>query len=134
MAPVLFSRALMAAVVTVVLFGLKAGAIASGRDPFDDPLVNVFFFAGIAALLLTFAVTGAALSRRRGTRRTAAGVLLGLLVGVVGSGLIAVLATTLLPRGGIWVLDEINLWVIALLTLTTVLVLRSRLGIPGPTV
>jgi len=122
----LLTRALVTAVVTVAMFALKAVTIASGRHPLDDPVVNLFFFAGIAALLVTFVLTGAALARRPGRGGRALAAAVGLAVGVVGSALVAVVATTVLPAEGSWVWDEVNLWVIALLTLAAVLVLRTR--------
>ena len=122
----LLGLALAAAVLAVVLFALKALTIAAGRDAFDDPWVNGFFYAGVVALALTFALAGAAVSRRRGRRGRLRGAALGLLVGVVGGVLIAVVATTLLLSDGSWVWGEVNLWVIALLTLGALLVLRSR--------
>ena len=126
MARRLLTRALVAALVAAAMFALKAVSIASGRDPFADPLVNLFFFLGIAALLVTFALTGAALARRPGPRGRLLAAAVGLAVGVVGSALVAVVATTVLPSTGSWVWGEVNLWVIALLALATVLVLRAR--------
>jgi len=125
-AAVLLTRALVAAVVAVVLFALKAVTIAAGRRQLDDPVISLFFLAGLVALLVTFGLTGAALARRPGTRGRLAGAAVGLAVGAVGSAVIVFLATTLLPADGWWVWGEVNLWVTALLTLTGVLVLRSR--------
>ena len=123
---VLLNRALVAAVATAALIGLKAATIASGRDAFDDPLVNGFFYAGALALLVTFVLTGAALARRAGPRGRLVGAALGVAVGVVGGVLVAALAAALLPTDGHWVWGEVNLWTTATLTLTAVLVLRSR--------
>ena len=122
MAAVLLSRALVAAVLTGVMFALKATTIATGRDPLDDPLVNGLFYVGAFGLALTFALAGAALARRR----RLLGAALGLLVGVAAGVSIAALASALLPDDGSWVWGEVNLWIIALLTITLVLVLRSR--------
>ncbi|GAA1433042.1 hypothetical protein GCM10009616_24050 [Microlunatus lacustris] len=78
----LLTRALVAALVCVAMFALEAATIASGRDPFGDPVVALFFFAGLAALLVTSVLTGAALA-----------------LGVVGSALVAVVATAVLRSG-----------------------------------
>lgn len=126
----LLGRALVAAVATAVLFALKASTIAAGRDPFDDPWVNGFFYAGALALAVTFALTGAGLARRRDRRaRLLAGVL-GLVVGILLGVLVAAVAGALRPADGSWVWDEVNLWVIVLLTIVALLVLRSRARAP----
>lgn len=118
----LLTRALVAAGVTAVMFAAKALTIASGRDAFEDPIVNGFFFAGGLALVATFVLAGAGVA----TRHRGRGAALGLLVGVVGGVAIAALAGVLLPADGSWVWGEVNLWVIAVATLVVVLVLRSR--------
>lgn len=69
----------------------RAVTIAAGRDAFEDPFVNGFFFAGGLALVVTFVLAGAGVAPR---------------------------------HRGVW--GELNLWLIALLTLALVLVLRSR--------
>lgn len=61
-----FTRALLAGSVAALFFALKAVMIATGRDAYDDPLVNLFFYLGIAGLVVTFGLTGAALARRPG--------------------------------------------------------------------
>ncbi|GAB2580439.1 hypothetical protein [Microlunatus antarcticus] len=126
----LLSRALVAAVVTAVFFALKDSTIAAGRDAFDDPLVNGFFYVGAVALAVTFALAGAALARRPGRRGRLRGAALGLAVGVVGGVVIAAVFTALLPADESWVYGEVNLWAIAVLTLVTLLVLRSRASAP----
>lgn len=118
----LLTRALVAAVVTVAMFTGKALTIAAGRDAFEDPFVNGFFFAGGLALVVAFVLAGAGVAPRHRGR----GAALGLVVGIVGGVTIAALAGVLLPADGSWVWGELNLWVIALLTLALVLVLRSR--------
>lgn len=129
----LLTGALVAALVTALMFALKATTIARGADPFDDPLVNGFFFTGLVALLVTAALTGAALARRPGRRGRLVAAAVGLVVGALGGALVALAAGALLPAGGSWVWGEVNLWVIALLALAAVLVLRARARRPERT-
>ena len=126
----LLDRALVAAVLSAVLFALKAATIAVGRDPFDDPWVNGFFYAGALALAVSFALAGSVLARRRGRPSRLTAAALGLVAGVLGAVLVAVVATAVVPADGGWVWGEVNLWVIAVVTLVVLLVLRARTVAP----
>ena len=120
----LLTRALVGAVLAAVMFTAKAVTVASGREELDDPVASGFYYVGALALVVTFVLAGAGVARRHRGR----GAALGLVVGFVAALAIAALAGVLLPTDGSWVWGELNLWLIALLTLGLVLVLRARAG------
>ena len=109
--------ALLAAVVSVAAWGLKAVAIGAAggldRSPFEGPL----YLLGLVAIIAAFAALGVAVAGQRSVVVRAAGAALGVLVGLGLSMLSSVLATELVPDSAGWVQAEAGLWFSALLAL-----------------
>jgi hypothetical protein len=121
--------ALWAAAVAVVVWALKAIAIAVagglGKSPFED----VLFFGGLLALVV--AVVSVGVAAARGARlwvRVLAAV--GACVASMIASLVANLAVAAVrgpEEGASWVWGELNLWALALLALVVaVTVHRAR--------
>ena len=109
--------ALLAAVVSVVAWGLKAVAIGAAggldRSPFEGPL----YLLGLVAIVAAFAALGVAAAGQRSAVVRAVGAALGVLVGVGLSMVSSVIATELVPDSAGWVQAEAGLWFSALLAL-----------------
>lgn len=109
--------ALLAAVVSVVAWGLKAVAIGAAggldRSPFEGPL----YLLGLIAIVVAFAALGVAVAGQRSVIVRAVGAVLGVLVGFGLSMLSSVAATALVPDSAGWVQAEAGLWFSALLAL-----------------
>lgn len=120
--------ALFAAAAAACLWSAKSLFIglAGGLDksPFEGP----FFLAGLAASVVASVALGVALTRRRpGWVRAVAGI--GTLVGGFGLAMAVDASVGLVQAAGPgrhWVWAEVNLWVLATLTLTLALVARRR--------
>ena len=109
--------AVLAAIASVVAWGLKALAIgaAGGLDqsPFEGPL----FVLGLVAIVVAFASLGVAVATRRPRAFKVFGGLVGVLVGFGLSMLASVVAAAAVPDSAGWVQAEAGLWVSALLAL-----------------
>ncbi|MGZ8769080.1 hypothetical protein [Aeromicrobium sp.] len=109
--------ALLAAIASVVAWGLKAVAIwvAGGLD--KSPLESPLFVLGLVAIVVAFASLGVAFARERALAFKVIGGLVGVLIGFGLSMLASVVAETLIPESAGWVQAEAGLWFSALLAL-----------------
>ena len=109
--------AVLAAIVSVVAWGLKALAIglAGGldRSPWESPL----FVLGLIAIVIALAALGVAVAGGRSLAVKFVGGVLGVLVGSALSWLASVVAAALIPDSAGWVQEEAGLWLSALLAL-----------------
>ena len=119
--------ATVTAVGAVLAWGAKAVAIglAGGLD--KSPAESPLFFLGLVLYVIAAPAIGVALTARRstGTRVLGgvAGFCLGLLLFVITSLAIAPFK----PDNPFWVWEELNLWIVSVLTAAGWLVLRSRI-------
>ena len=109
--------AVLAAIVSVVAWALKAVAIgvAGGLDesPFESPL----FVLGLVAIVVAFASLGVAGASDRTVVFKVIGGVVGVLIGFGLSMLASVVAAAVVPDSAGWVQAEAGLWFSALLAL-----------------
>lgn len=109
--------AVLAAIASVVAWGLKAVAIgvAGGLD--ESPLESPLFVLGLVAIVVAFASLGVAVVRERPLAFKVIGGVVGLLIGFGLSMLASVVAEALISDSAGWVQAEAGLWFSALLAL-----------------
>jgi len=109
--------AVLAAIASVVAWGLKAVAIwvAGGLD--ESPLESPLFVLGLVAIVVAFASLGVAVASERSLAVKVIGGLVGVLVGFGLSMLASVVAEAVIPDSAGWVEAEAGLWFSALLAL-----------------
>lgn len=109
--------AVVAAIVSVVAWGLKAVAIgvAGGLD--ESPLESPLFVLGLVAIVVAFASLGVAVARERPLAFKVIGGVVGVLIGFGLSMLASVVAAAVIPDSAGWVQAEAGLWFSALLAL-----------------
>ena len=109
--------AVLAAITSVVAWGLKAVAIgvAGGLD--ESPLEGPLFVLGLVAIVVAFASLGVAVARGRPLAFRVIGGMTGVLIGFTLSMLASVLAAAVVPDSAGWVQAEAGLWLAALLAL-----------------
>ena len=109
--------AVVAAIVSVVAWGLKAVAIgvAGGLD--ESPLESPLFVLGLVAIVVAFAPLGVAVARERPLAFKVIGGVVGVLIGFGLSMLASVVAAAVIPDSAGWVQAEAGLWFSALLAL-----------------
>ena len=109
--------AVLAAIVSVVAWGLKAVAIgvAGGLD--ESPLESPLFVLGLVAIVVAFASLGVAGASDRPVVFKVIGGVVGVLVGFGLSMLASVVAAAVVPDSAGWVQAEAGLWFSALFAL-----------------
>lgn len=109
--------AVLAAIASVVAWGLKAVAIgvAGGLD--KSPLEGPLFVLGLVAIVVASASLGVAVAGERTLAFKVLGGLVGVLIGFGLSMLASAVAATLIPDSAGWVQAEAGLWFSALLAL-----------------
>ena len=116
----------MAAVGCVVVWALKAIAIAVAGGLDKSPAESPLFMLGFILFVIAWVAFGVALTAGRGTAIQVAGAVGGLIVG----GLLFVLVEDpvgrLVPDSAGWVKEEAGLWVISVLTAVAVLAWSRR--------
>jgi drug/metabolite transporter (DMT)-like permease len=95
--------AVVAAIVSVVAWGLKAVAIgvAGGLD--ESPLESPLFVFGLVAIVVAFASLGVAVARERPLAFKVIGGVVGVLIGFGLSMLASVVAAAVIPDSAGWV-------------------------------
>ncbi len=122
--------AVVAAIVALVAWFLKALAIwlAGGLD--RSPLENPLFALGFAAIVVASASLGVAVA---GERSLAVKVVAGVVAVVIGaalSSLASLVASAVIPDSTGWVQGETGLWFSAVITLGATSAWYSRRGAP----
>ncbi|MPZ93807.1 MAG: hypothetical protein GEU96_02590 [Propionibacteriales bacterium] len=109
--------AVLAAITSLVAWGLKAVAIwvAGGLD--ESPLESPLFVLGLAAIVVAVVSLGVAVARERPLAFKVIGGVVGLLIGVALSSLASFVAAAVIPDSAGWVQEEAGLWLSALLAL-----------------
>lgn len=109
--------AVLAAVTSVVAWGLKAVAIgvAGGLD--QSPLEGPLYLLGLVAIVVAFASLGVAVAADRSVTFKVIGAVVGVLIGFTLSMLASVIAAAVIPDSAGWVQAEAGLWFSALLAL-----------------
>jgi hypothetical protein len=109
--------AVLAAIASVVAWGLKAVAIgvAGGLD--KSPLEGPLFVLGLVAIVVASASLGVAVAGERTLAFKVLGGLVGVLIGFGLSMLASAVAASLIPDSAGWVQAEAGLWFSALLAL-----------------
>lgn len=120
--------AVLAALASVVAWGLKAVAIgvAGGLD--ESPLESPLFVLGLVAIVVAFASLGVAVARERAVAFKVLGGVVGVLIGFGLSMLASVVAAAVIPDSAGWVQAEAGLWFSALLALGVTASWQTRRG------
>lgn len=120
--------AVLAAVTSVVAWGLKAVAIgvAGGLD--QSPLEGPLFVLGLVAIVVAFASLGVAVARDHSVTFKVIGAVVGVVIGFGLSMLASVVAAAVIPDSAGWVQAEAGLWFSALLALGVTAYWRTRGG------
>lgn len=107
----------LAAISSVVAWGLKALAIgvAGGLD--KSPVESPLFGIGLVAIVVAFASLGVAVAEERTVVFKVVGGVLGVVIGSALSALASIVAAALIPDSAGWVQEEAGLWFSALLAL-----------------
>lgn len=123
--------AVLAAIASVVAWGLKAVAIgvAGGLD--ESPLESPLFVLGLVAIVVAFASLGVAVARERPLAFKVIGGVVGVLIGFGLSMLASVVAAAVIPDSAGWVQAEAGLWFSALLALGVTAFWHTSRGTAG---
>lgn len=117
---------MLAALATVIAWGLKAVAIgvAGGLD--QSPLEGPLFVLGLVAIVVAFAALGVAVMAGRSRVLQVVAAAVGVLIAIALTMLASVVADSAIPDAAGWVQAEAGLWFAALVALGATLFWRSR--------
>lgn len=118
--------AVLAAVASVVAWGLKAVAIAVAGGLDQSPLEGPLYLLGLVSIVVAFAALGVAVAGERAATVKIIGAVVGVMIGFALSMLASVVATAVIPDSAGWVQAEAGLWFSALLALTVTVYWRTR--------
>lgn len=118
--------AVLAAIVAVVAWGLKAVAIGVAGGLNQSPLETPLFVLGLLAIVVAFASLGVALARERPVALKVVGGVVGILIGVALSALASAVAAVAIPDSAGWVQEEAGLWLSALLAVAVTVSWHTR--------
>jgi hypothetical protein len=120
--------AVLAAITSLVAWGLKAVAIwvAGGLD--ESPLESPLFVLGLVAIVVAFVSLGVAVARERPLAFKVIGGVVGVLIGVALSILASFVAAAVIPESVGWVREEAGLWFSALLALGVTAAWHTKRG------
>ena len=124
--------AALAAVGSVIAWGLKAAAIAVAGGLDRSPLEAPLFGLGLFLLVVAFVATGLAMTSGRGTGMRIAGALGSLLIGFLMFLLVEEAVGALVPDSAGWVKEEAGLWAASGLAAAALLVWSRRQNEPHP--
>ena len=118
--------ATVTAVGAVLAWGAKAVAIglAGGLD--KSPAESPLFFLGLVLYVVAALAIGVALTAGRSTSTRVLGGAAGLCLGLVLFMIATLAIAPFKPADPFWVWEELNLWIVSVLTAAGWLVLRSR--------
>lgn len=118
--------AVLAALASVVAWGLKAVAIgvAGGLD--ESPLEGPLFVLGLIAIVVAFAALGVAVMAGRSVVLQVVAAVVGVLLGLALTTLASVVADSAIPDAAGWVQAEAGLWFSALVALGVTIFWRTR--------
>ena len=108
--------AAFAAVGAVVAWVLKAIVIAVAGGLDQSPLESPLFILGLLLISIAFAAGGFAAAEGRGTAMRAAGVVGGVVVGLLLFILVETAVGAVVPDSAGWVKEEAGLWVASVVT------------------
>lgn len=118
--------AVVAAVGAVVIWALKAVAIAIAGGLDRSPLEGPLFVLGLLSLVVAFVATGLAMTAGRGIGVRILGAVGGLLVGALVFILLEDSVAALVPESAGWVKEEAGLWAVSLVSAAAILLWARR--------